>query len=199
MKSLPQAIAISPTNGEVLWKHSINYTMAGVINTPVVWKNHVYTSCGYGGGCTILRINRQDRKWTAENITTKDAKQVLGAYYGGIVVDGDRVIGYSDRAGWVCQSLPSGGELWSVKRAIGSGSHVRIGSRLILVLLEGRVVLTEPNDDGWTVLGDFALAKKSVIREANPNIRVCTHPVVANGRLYVRDQERLTCFDLRAK
>lgn len=201
MKSRPSAIGISPANGEVLWKHPIRYTTAGVINTPVVQKNGiVYASCGYGGGCTILKVKTLDQKWTVEDLTTNETKRVLGAYHGGIIASKDRIFGYSDRSGWVCQSLPSGEELWCIKRGgIGSGSHIRVGSHLVIVLLDGRVVMTEPNDGGWTVRGDFTPSTVSPIRKANGNIRVCTHPVLANGRLYIRDQERLVCYDLRAK
>jgi outer membrane protein assembly factor BamB len=124
---------------------------------------------------------------------------VLETYHGGIVADKDRVFGYSDRSGWVCQQLSTGEELWTVNRRIGSGSLIRIGSRFILVLLDGRVVMTELNDDNWTVRGEFKLSAVSAPRKANLKIRVCTHPVLANGRLYVRDQERLMCYDLRAK
>jgi hypothetical protein len=59
------------------------------------------------------------------------------------------------------------------------------------------VVLTDPTDKGWKVAGSFTLPVISPIRKANNKIKVCTHPVVANGRLYVRDQERLYCYDVR--
>ena len=47
-----------PATGAVLWDQKIRYTTAGVINTPVVLRDRVFTSCGYGAGCTILRIDK---------------------------------------------------------------------------------------------------------------------------------------------
>ena len=118
-------------------------------------------------------------------------------YHGGIVPAKDRVFGFTETQGWVCQKLPSGESLWEDKRKIRGGSHIRIGNHFIIVTLEGAVAMTEPNDDGWTVQGDFILPNVSPLRKANSKIKVCTQPVVGNGRLYIRDQENLYCYDLR--
>jgi hypothetical protein len=86
------------------------------------------------------------------------------------------------------------------RRRLGNlpaGSVIRVGSRFIIVMTDGAVAMAEPQDDGWTIRGEFVLPRVSAIRKANSNIRVCTHPVVANGKLYVRDQELLYCHDLR--
>ena len=197
MKAPPRAVGISPKDGSILWQHKINYTTAGVINTSVVLNEIIYTSCGYGAGCTILRIDKDGVGLKAVDITAKDARNVMATYHGGIVPAKDRVFGFSDTAGWVCQSLPSGESRWEEKRRIRGGSLIRVGNRLIIVTLEGIVAMTEPNDDGWALQGEFTLPKVSPLRKANSKIKVCTHPVVVNGRLYVRDQESLYCYGLR--
>jgi hypothetical protein len=174
--------------------------MAGVINTPVVWKNYVYASCPFGGGCTILRIDKSDKGWNVVDTTSREAQGALNVYHGGVVPFRDRVLGYSYTHGWVFQALPSGESLWEDKRKIDDGgSHVRIADRVIVVTTKGTVVLTEVSDTGWKPTGTFSLPDESPIRKANAKIKVCTHPVVANGRLYIRDQERLYCYDLRAQ
>jgi hypothetical protein len=199
-KSDPRAVGLDPKTGATLWQHDIHYTMAGVINTPVVWKNFVYASCPFGGGCTILRIDKTATGWNAVDTTCREVQGALNVYHGGVVPFGDRVLGYSYTHGWVYQALPSGESLWEDKRKIDDGgSHVRIADRVIVVTTKGTVILTEPSDKGWKVAGSFTLPDKSPIREENSKIKVCTHPVVSNGRLYIRDQERLYCYDLREK
>ena len=192
----PRVIGIAPKDGNILWQHKINYNYAGVINTPVVLNDIVYTSCGYGAGCTILRIDKDGAGLKAVDIT-KESRKVMVTYHGGIVPAKDRVFGFTETQGWVCQKLPSGESLWEDKRKIRGGSHIRIGNHFIIVTLEGAVAMTEPNDDGWTVQGDFILPNVSPLRKANSKIKVCTQPVVGNGRLYIRDQENLYCYDLR--
>jgi outer membrane protein assembly factor BamB len=197
MKAPPRVVGIKPEDGSILWQNKIHYTTAGVINTPVVLGDIVYSTCGYGAGCTILRIDKSDKGWNAVDITSKDARKVMATYHGGIVPAKDRVYGYSDIAGWVCQAIPSGELLWEEKRKVAGGSHIRVGQHLIILTLDGAIFMTKPNDYGWIAEGDFVLPKVSPSRKANGNIKVCTHPVVANGRLYVRDQEQLYCYDLR--
>ena len=60
---------------------------------------------------------------------------------------------------------------------------------------EGTVVLIDASPKEWNEKGRFALPEKSKLRK--PSGRVWTHPVIANGRLYVRDQELIFCYDLR--
>jgi hypothetical protein len=197
MDVIPRAIGIEPENGNILWQHKINYYTAGVINTPVVLGDFIYTSCGYAGGCTILRIEKSGANWNVIDKTTKETRKVMSTYHGGLVAGKDCVFGYSSAKGWVCQSIPSGDERWAEKGKITAGSVIRVGSPFIIVMTDGAVAIAEPQDDGWTIRGEFILPRVSAIRKANSNIRVCTHPVVANGRLYVRDQELLYCHDLR--
>ncbi len=198
MKAPPRAVGISPRDGSLLWQAKIHYTTAGVINTPVVLGDVVYATCGYGAGCTILRIDKTAAGFQAVSTTTQDTRKVMATYHGGIVPFRDRVYGFSETSGWVCQSIPSGESRWEERRKVAGGSHIRVGGRLIIVTTEGSVAMTEPDNDGWTLHGEFVLPIVSPLRKANHRIKVCTHPVVANGRLYLRDQERFYCYDLRS-
>jgi outer membrane protein assembly factor BamB len=197
MKAPPRAIGLNPADGSLLWQAKIHYITAGVINTPVVIGNHVAVSCGYGAGGTILRIDHTEKGFTAVDVTSKDARRAMPVYHGGIVPVRGHLIGYSETNGWVCQSFPAGDELWTDRRNVPGGCHVLVGDRCVIVGTEGTVALAEPTDTKWIVRGEFLLPAVSPLRKANPKIKVCTHPVVSNGRLYVRDQETLYCYDLR--
>ena len=197
MKAPPRAVGLDPATGALLWGHPIRYATAGVINTPVVLGDRVTTSCGYGAGCTILRVARWGTRLVAIDETSADARRAMKTYHGGVVPAGDRVYGYSETGGWVCQSFPKGDEIWADQKTIAGGAHVRVGSGFYFVTTAGRVAAADPGNAGWVPRGDFALPGVSPSRKANAKIQVCTHPVVANGRLYVRDMETLYCYDLR--
>ena len=59
----------------------------------------------------------------------------------------------------------------------------------------GEVALVEASTKGWSQKGQFTLAPLSAQR--NPQGGIWPHPVVINGRLYLRDQEFLYCFDVK--
>ena len=60
---------------------------------------------------------------------------------------------------------------------------------------DGRVVLIDASQDGWQARGEFTLNPQTELRK--PAGRVWTHPVIVDGRLYLRDQEMLHCYDVR--
>lgn len=57
------------------------------------------------------------------------------------------------------------------------------------------MVLLDASTDGWKEAGRFTLPQSSALRK--PSGMVWTHPVIANGRLYLRDQELLFCYDVK--
>ena len=68
----------------------------------------------------------------------------------------------------------------------------------MLYLLEessGTVVLIEASPDGWKEHGRFKLEPQTTQRK--PQGKIWTHPVVSNGKLYLRDQEFISCFDVK--
>ena len=74
------------------------------------------------------------------------------------------------------------------------------GKKLGLYCLEessGKVVLAEANSSDWKEHGRFKLDPQTELRK--PSGRVWTHPVVANGVMYLRDQELLFAFDVKAR
>jgi hypothetical protein len=119
---------------------------------------------------------------------------------GGVVRVGRHLFGHSDGRGWVCQDFWTGDLLWQERSKLpGQGSVTYADGRLYLVSEAGTAVLLEANPAGWRERGRFELPQASRLRKARPTCalaRVWTPPVVANGRLYLRDQEYLFCFDV---
>jgi hypothetical protein len=58
-------------------------------------------------------------------------------------------------------------------------------------------MLIEASPAGWEERGKFKLSPQTKLRK--PSGRVWTHPVVVGGKLYLRDQELLFCFDVKAR
>ena len=60
---------------------------------------------------------------------------------------------------------------------------------------EGEVVLIEASTEGWKEHGRFKLDPQTDQRK--PAGKIWTHPVICDGKLYLRDQNLLFCFDVR--
>jgi hypothetical protein len=90
----------------------------------------------------------------------------------------------------------TGNEVWSDKKSLGKGAIGCADGMLYLVdESNGNVALIEASPKGYSEKGRFKLEPQSAIR--NPQGRIWTHPVIANGRLYLRDQDLIHCFAVK--
>ncbi len=187
MKSLA---GLSAADGKLLWRSDFPGQTA-VIPTPVYKDGHVYVTAGYGVGCKMVKIGAGNAPQDVyEN-------KVMKNHHGGVVLVGEHLYGYSDGPGWICQNFKTGEEVWASK-SLGKGCVTYAEGRLYCVdENNGTVVLADASPTGWKEHGRFTLNPLSKIR--SPSGRVWTHPVVANGKLYLRDQEYVYCFDIKAK
>jgi outer membrane protein assembly factor BamB len=185
-------VGIQAEDGGVAWRAEWPGSTA-VIPTPIWRAGHLYATSGYGAGCNLFKIDPLDH---VEALYDDEARKVMKNQHGGVVLVGEQLYGYSDSAGWVCQEWLSGKPLWRERSLLGKGAIVSAGGMLYcLTEEEGIVALVEPSPAGWSEISRFTLEPTSQLR--SPSGGIWSHPVVANGKLYVRDQELLFCFDVR--
>jgi outer membrane protein assembly factor BamB len=180
---------INPTNGKVLWKADFPGRTA-VIPTPIVSGNNVLVTAGYGVGAKMVEIGKGNEvKIVYEN-------KVLKNHHGGAVLVGDHVYGHSDGVGWVCMEFKTGNQVWAERNALGKGA-LAVADGMLYCVDEGKgtVVLAAAAPTGWKESGRFTLDPQSKTR--SPQGRIWTHPVIANGKMYLRDQEYIYCFDVK--
>lgn len=183
---------VDPATGKLLWQESFPGRVA-VIPTPVHADGQVYVTAGYGVGCASVKLSEDGTK--AETVYSDN--KVMKNHHGGVVLVDGHLYGHSDGAGWVCQELATGKEVWSHK-GFGKGAvHYADGMLYCLDERSGVVALVEASTKGWSEKGRFTLQPLSTRR--NPQGGIWPHPVVVNGRLYLRDQENLFCYDVKGK
>jgi outer membrane protein assembly factor BamB len=179
---------IDPNNGDVLWRHDWRGRVA-VIPTPLYHDKKVYVTSGYGAGSTLIDIS--DLANPAEIWFSNKMKN----HHGGVIRFDGNFYGYSDGAGWVCQSEKDGELLWSEKDKLGKGAIGYADGHFYLVSEQtGEVALIDATPDGWNEKGRFTPGPQSGNRK--PQGKIWVHPVIANGKLYLRDQEMIWCFDI---
>ncbi len=182
-----QVIGVSPETGEMLWTSPWQGRTA-VIPTPIAKDNFIYISSGYGVGCKLIEISKDNQA------TDVYQNKVMKNHHGGVLLVGDKLFGYSDGAGWTCQDFKSGDSLWE-EEELGKGSVTYAdGCLYLLDEKSGEVVLAEASDAAWREKGRFTLSPQTEQRSRSGGI--WTHPVIANGYLYLKDQEILYCYKI---
>jgi len=181
---------VDPSNGQVAWVADFPGSVA-VIPTPIQHDGIVYVSAGYTVGCKAVRPGASA---TPETVY---ANKVIKNHHGGVIRVGEHLYGYDDGGGWTCQDFRTGQEVWASK-AFGKGAvHYADGMLYCLDERSGEVALVEATPRAWSEKSRFKLSPQSDLR--NPQGGIWTHPVVVNGRLYLRDQQYLFCFDVRGR
>ncbi|PYJ56374.1 MAG: polyvinylalcohol dehydrogenase [Verrucomicrobia bacterium] len=182
-------VGVSATDGSVLWKSAFPGRVA-VIPTPIFHDGCVYVTAGYGAGSKLVKLGADNQ--VSDVYENKEMKN----HHGGVVLVGDDLYGYSDGVGWLCQDFKTGKEVWSEKKALGKGA-LGCADGMLYCLEEdsGTVVLAEASPKGWKAHGRFKLDPQSKIRD--PQGRIWTHPVISNGKLYLRDQDIIYCYDVK--
>ncbi len=184
-----EVVGIDSRSGKTLWEMAFPGSIA-VIPTPVVRRDKVYVSAGYGTGCMMVQFSKNGAEEIYRN-------KVMKNHHGGVILVGDRLFGHSDKTGWVCQDFESGKRLWRERKALEKGAIAYADDRLYCVGEDsGKVKLIEASDQAWTEAGSFLLEPQSEKRKSNG--RIWTHPVISDGRLFLRDQDLIYCYDIRA-
>jgi outer membrane protein assembly factor BamB len=180
-----QSIAgVAAKDGKLLWKTEFRGQTA-VIPTPIVRDNFVYVTAGYGVGCKQIKIGPKNE------VETVYENKVMKNHHGGVILVGDHLYGHSEPNGWVCQDFKTGNEVW-VHRAFGKGA-VGYADGMLYCLEEksGTVALVEASPTGWKEHSRFKLEPQTKIRSAKGLI--WTHPVISNGKLYLRFPSFICC------
>ncbi len=182
---------VDAETGKVLWTSGWKDGRTAVIPTPIYHKGHVYVTSGYGAGSKLVNIEGDDAKDVWVN-------KVMKNHHGGVVLVDEHLYGFSDGGGLVCQELESGEKVWNESgEGIQKGAvHYADGMLYGLDEQEGSVFLAEATPKGYKEHGRFSLPAVTKLREGTQG-KVWTHPVVIGGRLYLRDQDLVFCFDVK--
>jgi outer membrane protein assembly factor BamB len=186
-------VGVAASDGTLLWRydrasntHRINCT------TPLYQDGVVFAASAYDAGGGAVRLKKGDSgDIKADEIYF--TPRMKNHHGGTIVVDGCLYgTAGGNRGGFlVCLDFRTGEVLWGERQA-PKGSLTMADGRLYLRAEEGTLILIEPNREKYVERGRF----EQPDRTDQP---AWTHPVIANGKLYVRDQDTLLCYDVKAK
>lgn len=189
------AIGVRASDGKHLWTYGKIANGTANIPTPIVTGDNVFASTGYGAGAALLKLSKEGDGVKADEVWFKPGNE-LQNHHGGMVLDGDFLyFGHGHNNGFpVCVELATGKTFWGgeQQRGPGSGSAAvtYADGNMIFRYQSGEVALIEATPSEYRLKGVF---KPEVVEREG-----WAHPVVAQGKLFLREQNTLMCYDLAA-
>jgi len=180
------AVGVRATDGKLMWSYRTAANGTANITTPVFFQDKVFYTSDYGTGAGLVTLRPQNGSLAAtENYFTRDMQN----HHGGVVLVGGTIYGFSN-AILTALDFATGKMLWR-DRSVGKGSVSYADNRLYMLSEDNVVGLAEVTAKGYREVGRFTIADQGL-----PS---WSHPVVSGGRMYIRNQNVLTAYDVRAR
>jgi alcohol dehydrogenase (cytochrome c) len=186
-------VGVSADKGEVLWQYNKPSNGMGInCSTPIFEDGLVFAASAYGAGGGAVKV-KKNASGTFEAEEVYFTSQMQNHHGGMIVVDGALYGANGGNGGGMmaCIDFKTGETLWRDRKG-PKGSLLYADGRLYLRSEEGPLVLVEPSKKGFVERGRFEQPDRT-------NVPAWAHPIIANGKLYIRDQGMLLCYDVKAK
>ena len=179
-------VCVDAATGEKLWMNDWCKGNTANCPDPAYADGHVFWSNGYGKGGVCMKLKTEGGKVDADPAwTTKE----LVCHHGGYVIHEGHIYG-NHNGGWACLDLKTGEKKWEEK-GVGKGSLCWADGMLFLFGEQGgRAGLATCSPDGMEMRGTFS------VEGSGPS---WAHPVVIGGRLYLRYDTHLYCFDVKSR
>lgn len=178
-------VGIAAADGKLLWRYTSPANGTANISTPIYRDGMVFAASGYNTGGGLARLMAGPEGVSASEVYfTKNMQN----HHGGMVLVGDYLYGF-DRSSLTCLNFKTGEVAWA-DRSVGKGSVVYADGHLYCRSERGPIALVEANPARYVEKGRFDQPDRSG-KDAWP------HPVVAGGRLYIRDQDVLLCYEVK--
>ena len=192
-QTMAHGIGVRAKDGKKLWEIGDIKRRTAVIPTPVLKGDIVFFTAGYGAGCEAYKLESDGKDGT--KATKLYSNSNITNHHGGAIGFDKYVFGHSDGNGeWNCLDIESGDIVWKNK-FVGKGS-VSAADGYFYCYGEGTGTLARAKitDKGFEEAGKFTIPKTSTIR---PNSgKIWAHPVIADGKLFLRDYELLFVYNL---
>jgi len=180
-------VGLDAETGDFLWRQEHENGRGINPNTPLYHQGYIYAVSGYGRGGQLIKLTPDGKDveqiWSEETLDSQMGATMLvnGYIYGS---------GHKNK-GWHCIDWKTG-EVQYTAKELGSKGNIIFAEDLFYCYSErGDVGLVRPNPEKFDVISSFKITKGSGPHWA--------HPVIANGKLFIRHGDVLQVFDVRVK
>lgn len=178
-------VGVRASDGKLMFRYPRAANRTANITTPVFANNKVFFTSGYGTGAGLLDLTvKGDQVAANEVYFTLNMKN----HHGGVVLVDGYLYGFNDSI-LTCLDFATGEVVWR-DRSVGKGTVSYADGHLYVQSERNLVALVEASPKGYTEKGRFEIPDKGLASWA--------HPVVSDGRLYVRNQDTLVAYHIKA-
>ena len=183
-------VCLSPADGKELWFFKFEPRKIDSINAclPVVTGDTVFLTAGPGHGCVLLKFNAQghDLIWRQ--------RRSLDSQFNPVIRIADRLFGFpsmwNGSAYFRCLNLSDGKVRWSWKsEKINRGTSLSVADHFILLGEYGHLGLLKDDKEAPTPV---YVSPEPILQP-----RCFSSPALANGLLFLRNEQHVVCLDLR--
>ena len=179
--------AVDAATGKLLWRVPFRNFRGNSATDPIFHNGHVFASTGYGKGSMLVRLDAADGRIRP---TTVWSNKLMDNHHGGVVLLDGYLYGAGDRSkGWFCLDFMTGKQIWN---APGKGSLTCADGMLYCLDERGKMTLVEASPKAYRAVSSFQVPSGGAGRH-------WAHPVVCDGRLYLRHADKLFAYDIRGK
>jgi outer membrane protein assembly factor BamB len=186
---------IDAAGGKVLWQSSKGANRVANCATPVFSDDCVFAASAYGAGGALVKLSKDGDGVKAEEVYP--TKKMQNHHGGMILCDGCLygANGGNEGGFLICLDFKTGDVRWDERdkknpKGVAKGSVAMADGRIYYRQEDGAMILFEPSAKEYLERGRFDQPDRS---RAN----AWSHPVIANGKLYLRDQDVLLCYDVK--
>ncbi len=180
--STDQIIGRRMKDGSELWRSSWKTSYGVNAATPIIIGDEMFLSSGYGFGCALLKISPTEAKEVWRN------KNMRNHVNSCVVINGN-IYGYDDNS-LKCLDYKTGEVKWS-NNSYGKGALMAADGKLILYSDKAKLGLAEPSPDAFKEICNFQAIPFDGGKET------WASPLLANGRIYVRNMGKLVAYDAK--
>jgi outer membrane protein assembly factor BamB len=189
---------VAAADGKFLWQYEKPANGMGInCSTPVYHDGIVFAASAYGAGGGAVKLS-SDSNGAVKAKEVWSSRQMEN-HHGGVILHEGALFGSNGGNGGgylICLDFQTGEILWnerdSDKRRVRKGSVAFADGRIYYRTEEGDLILIEPSRKEYLERGRFEQPERT-------KLPAWAHPVIANGKLYIRDQDTLFCYDVKAK
>ena len=179
-------VGVRASDGKVMFRYDRAANRVANITTPVFFENKVFFTSAYDTGAGLVSLSAQNGTVSASEVYfTREMKN----HHGGVVLLNGYLYGFDDSI-LKCIEFATGKMMWR-DRSVGKGSVTAADGDLYIQSESNMVALAAASPTGYQEKGRFSIPDKGLPSWA--------HPVVSGARLYVRNQDSLMAYDIKAK
>jgi outer membrane protein assembly factor BamB len=179
------AYGVRARDGQFLWRYDQVANNTANIATPIFQEGKIFFTSDYGTGCTLLNL-----KAGGPATEVYFNRTTMRNHHGGVVLIKGALYGFNSNQ-LACVDWATGKRLWQ-DRSVGKGSLCAADGYLYLLSEDGMVGLALASPQGYREISRFELPNRS----EKPS---WTHPVISGGKLFLRDQQNIFCYDVRGQ